>query len=265
MLVVTSGGGNKNVIIGFGGHLAREFTWGTNKGSSDFPGGSGKVYGSFDGSSDDNASPNPGQVVQDVNDPPVAVNDSATTDEDTFIDIPVIANDADVDTANGSLVVALGSIGNVVGGILFGIGWSITGMCPGPVLVNIGEGKMYAIAALAGLIISAAVWALSSHAGNYHHAGMGKRGTLISAGAALLDRVVEMTFLELRSVPAEVEEMVGDEREPVGAARQVHFVSGPALEPGITEIVSERHLLGDELSRGQRGTGRMEVGGRAHR
>ena len=42
------------------------------------------------------------------------------------------------------------------------------------------------LASLAGLIISAAVWALSSHAGNYHHAGMGKRGTLISAGAALL-------------------------------------------------------------------------------
>jgi len=42
------------------------------------------------------------------------------------------------------------------------------------------------LAALAGLIISAAVWALSSHAGNYHHAGIGKRGTLISAGAALL-------------------------------------------------------------------------------
>jgi hypothetical protein len=42
------------------------------------------------------------------------------------------------------------------------------------------------LAALAGLIVSAAVWALSSHAGNYHHAGMGKRGTLISAGAALL-------------------------------------------------------------------------------
>ena len=42
------------------------------------------------------------------------------------------------------------------------------------------------LASLAGLIISAAVWALSSHAGNYHHAGMGKRGTLISAGAAML-------------------------------------------------------------------------------
>ena len=42
------------------------------------------------------------------------------------------------------------------------------------------------LAALAGLIISAAVWALSSHGGNYHHAGVGKRGTIISAGAALL-------------------------------------------------------------------------------
>src|SRR6266508_1780997 len=42
------------------------------------------------------------------------------------------------------------------------------------------------LASLAGLIISAAVWALSSHAGNYHHAGVGTRGTLISAGAAML-------------------------------------------------------------------------------
>jgi hypothetical protein len=42
------------------------------------------------------------------------------------------------------------------------------------------------LAALAGLIVSSAVWALSSHAGNYHHAGMGKRGTLIAALAALL-------------------------------------------------------------------------------
>ena len=43
--------------------------------------------------------------------------------------------------------------GNVVGGILFGIGWSICGMCPGPILVNIGEGKLYAFAALAGALV----------------------------------------------------------------------------------------------------------------
>src|SRR3954454_20040796 len=42
------------------------------------------------------------------------------------------------------------------------------------------------LGALAGLIISAAVWALSSHSGNYHHSGIGRRGTLVSAGAALL-------------------------------------------------------------------------------
>lgn len=40
--------------------------------------------------------------------------------------------------------------GNLFGGVLFGIGWSITGMCPGPIMVNIGEGKVYALAALAG-------------------------------------------------------------------------------------------------------------------
>jgi len=42
------------------------------------------------------------------------------------------------------------------------------------------------LAALAGLLISAAVWALSSHSGNYHYASMGRRGTLISAASALL-------------------------------------------------------------------------------
>jgi len=47
--------------------------------------------------------------------------------------------------------------GTVVGGALFGVGWSLTGMCPGPILVNIGEGKLYALAALAGAIVGAAL------------------------------------------------------------------------------------------------------------
>ena len=45
--------------------------------------------------------------------------------------------------------------GTVTGGLLFGVGWSITGMCPGPILVNIGEGKVYALAALAGALVGA--------------------------------------------------------------------------------------------------------------
>lgn len=54
-----------------------------------------------------------------------------------------------------------GHRGNVYGGILFGIGWSITGMCPGPVLVNVGEGKLYALAALAGVLVGAALFGCS--------------------------------------------------------------------------------------------------------
>ena len=46
--------------------------------------------------------------------------------------------------------------GNIIGGLLFGVGWSMAGMCPGPILVNIGEGKIYALAALAGALVGAA-------------------------------------------------------------------------------------------------------------
>ena len=61
-------------------------------------------------------------------------------------------------TASGDRIVIekkAGHRGNLYGGALFGVGWSITGMCPGPVLVNLGEGKLYAIAALAGVLVGA--------------------------------------------------------------------------------------------------------------
>jgi uncharacterized membrane protein YedE/YeeE len=51
--------------------------------------------------------------------------------------------------------------GTIAGSLLFGIGWSITGMCPGPILVNIGEGKLYALAALAGALTGAALFGMS--------------------------------------------------------------------------------------------------------
>jgi len=43
--------------------------------------------------------------------------------------------------------------GTVIGSVLFGIGWSITGICPGPVFVSIGEGKLYGLAMLAGVLV----------------------------------------------------------------------------------------------------------------
>jgi len=48
--------------------------------------------------------------------------------------------------------------GTVAGGVCFGIGWSIAGMCPGPIFVNIGEGKIYALAALAGALAGAGLF-----------------------------------------------------------------------------------------------------------
>src|SRR5690349_17438052 len=48
--------------------------------------------------------------------------------------------------------------GNAVGGFLFGIGWSMAGMCPGPIFVNIGEGKLYAVAALAGALAGTTIF-----------------------------------------------------------------------------------------------------------
>jgi hypothetical protein len=42
--------------------------------------------------------------------------------------------------------------GTVIGSVFFGVGWSMTGMCPGPILVNIGEGKIYALSALCGAL-----------------------------------------------------------------------------------------------------------------
>jgi uncharacterized membrane protein YedE/YeeE len=51
--------------------------------------------------------------------------------------------------------------GTVAGSLLFGVGWSLTGMCPGPILVNIGEGKVYALAALAGAVAGAALFGVS--------------------------------------------------------------------------------------------------------
>ena len=49
--------------------------------------------------------------------------------------------------------------GNWVGGAIFGVGWSITGMCPGPIFVNLRAGRLHALAALAGGLLGAGLLA----------------------------------------------------------------------------------------------------------
>ena len=38
------------------------------------------------------------------------------------------------------------------GGLLFGAGWAITGACPGTALAQLGEGKLVALATIAGIL-----------------------------------------------------------------------------------------------------------------
>lgn len=43
--------------------------------------------------------------------------------------------------------------GTIVGGILFGTGWALTGACPGVVLVQLGEGRIAALFTIAGVLV----------------------------------------------------------------------------------------------------------------
>lgn len=40
------------------------------------------------------------------------------------------------------------SVGQIIGGLLFGIGWAITGACPGPLFAQIGSGYLVVIITL---------------------------------------------------------------------------------------------------------------------
>jgi uncharacterized membrane protein YedE/YeeE len=43
--------------------------------------------------------------------------------------------------------------GTLVGGVLFGVGWALSGACPGVLLAQLGEGRFYALFAMAGVVI----------------------------------------------------------------------------------------------------------------
>ncbi len=42
--------------------------------------------------------------------------------------------------------------GTVIGSVLFGAGWALSGACPGIVLVQVGEGRLYGLITLAGIV-----------------------------------------------------------------------------------------------------------------
>lgn len=42
--------------------------------------------------------------------------------------------------------------GTIIGGVIFGVGWAITGACPGPIFAQIGSGEYAAVSTLAGAL-----------------------------------------------------------------------------------------------------------------
>ena len=50
--------------------------------------------------------------------------------------------------------------GTVIGGYMFGLGWFITGTCPGPIYAQIGSGEAWALFTLAGALIGTWLFAL---------------------------------------------------------------------------------------------------------
>lgn len=50
--------------------------------------------------------------------------------------------------------------GNVVGGLLFGFGWAITGACPGPLFAQIGSGFLVVVVTLLSAIAGTWVYGL---------------------------------------------------------------------------------------------------------
>jgi len=47
----------------------------------------------------------------------------------------------------------------VIGGLLFGIGWAIAGYCPGTSLGALGEGRIHALWAILGMLVGAGLYA----------------------------------------------------------------------------------------------------------
>jgi len=49
--------------------------------------------------------------------------------------------------------------GVIIGGILFGLGWAITGACPGPIYAQIGSGEFLALLTFGGAFAGAYLYA----------------------------------------------------------------------------------------------------------
>ncbi len=74
--------------------------------------------------------------------------------------------------------------GIVIGGTLFGMGWAITGACPGPIYAQIGAGTLLAVVSFLGAIIGMYLYAYLQP--RLPHSGWGRFGTQASSTSSPL-------------------------------------------------------------------------------
>ncbi len=48
---------------------------------------------------------------------------------------------------------------NLIGGVIFGLGWAMLGYCPGTAIGALGEGRVDALAGIAGMVVGAILFA----------------------------------------------------------------------------------------------------------
>lgn len=76
----------------------------------------------------------------------------------------LIINRLKLKSFEGELIVTkakpFNKVGNITGGILFGLGWALTGACPGPLYALAGAGYTVIIAVLLSAILGAFVYGL---------------------------------------------------------------------------------------------------------
>lgn len=68
-----------------------------------------------------------------------------------------------IKSADGSEIMLVGkpsNKGTIIGGLMFGFGWALTGACPGPLYVLIGSGYLIVLAAFISAVMGTYVYGI---------------------------------------------------------------------------------------------------------
>lgn len=86
---------------------------------------------------------------------------------------------------------------NIIGGIIFGIGWAVCGYCPGTGAGALGEGRWDALFALIGMLLGAAIYAEVYPALNATVLTWGKFGKLTLPGVLGINAWILIVMLTI--------------------------------------------------------------------